>query len=216
MEKAKYYLKAANAIFKSISFDVAIGIIVTHVLVLIFGHYPGTYTVYIFGIFMALLPDIDTLFMIRKDRFYADHRSWPHYPVLMFLIVLPAVSLWSYLYFAYVSDFYLLLAGSCLFWHYLHDSWDNIENEEGIQWGAPFFSYNRYVISVRPLADDKKSWFVITRAFVRRVTNKTLKRIKAKQETAIEFWEKHYMKETLEAYQGVIVLLMAILFVWVV
>lgn len=215
MERTKYYLKTINAIFKTTALDIAIGIFATHILVILFDVIPEP-SVYFFGIFFALLPDFDTLFMFRAEKIYANHRSWPHFPLLMLMLVLPAVSVWSYFIFGFVSFFHLLLASLSLVWHYVHDSWDNIENEEGVQWGAPFFSYNRYVISVRPLANDKKSWFVITRAFVRRVTNKTLKRIKAKQETAIEFWEKHYMKETLEAYQGVIVLLMAILFVWVV
>jgi len=216
MKKVKFFLKTAHAIFKSVSFDVAIGIIATHALVLFFGYYPEEITTYLFGILMALLPDIDTLYMFRRDKFYADHRSWPHYPLLMFLIVVSAVSLWSYFYFGYISYFHLLLASSCLFWHYLHDSWDNAENEEGIQWGAPFFSYNRYVISIRPLEEKNKSWFVLTRAFMRRVTDKTIRRVKENRETAIEFWEKHYMKETLEAYQGVIILVIAILFVWIV
>lgn len=210
----KYYIKTAYAIFKTTAFDVAVGIIVTHSLIRLFDYQSANLLTYFFGVFFALLPDFDTLFMIRQEKMYANHRSWPHFPGLMFLIVTPIISIWSYLILGYISFFHLLLAILSLFWHYLHDSWDNIENEEGIQWGAPFFSYNRYVISIKPAQDAKKSWLVITRAFFRRVTDKTIQRIKEKKETATEFWEKHYMQETLDAYRGVIILLVSILFVW--
>jgi len=216
MKKTKFWLKTLYAIFKATAFDVAIGLFVAHMIVKLFDHTSTGVTFYLFGIFFALLPDFDTIFQFFGEKVYADHRSWPHYPSLMFLIVLPLVSTWSYFSQGHISYTHLLLASVSLLWHYLHDSWDNAENEEGIQWGAPFFSFNRYVISIKPVADTKKSWLMLTRALVRKVTDNTLQRINEKKETAMEFWEKYYMKETLDAYRGVIILVVSILFVWTV
>jgi hypothetical protein len=212
----RYYLRTFYAIFKTTALDIAVGILLAHVLIKFFHYQDLSFFAYFWGVVFALLPDMDTMFVFRKEKLYADHRSWPHYPLLMFMIVLPIVAIYSYLFVGFISFFYLSLAFGGLLWHYLHDSWDNIENQEGVQWGAPFFSYNRYVISVNPSLNNKKGWFVLTGYFVKRVADKTIQRMKERKETAMEFWEKHYMKETWDAYQGVVVLFVAILIVWLV
>jgi len=212
----RYYLRTFYAIFKTTALDIAVGLLFAHLLSKLFHYQDLSFFAYFWGVIFALLPDIDTASVFWKEKLYADHRSWPHYPLLMFVIIFPIVAISSFLLLGFISFFYLSLAFCGLLWHYLHDSWDNIENEEGIQWGAPFFSYNRYVISVSPSLDAKKGWFVLTGSFVKRVADKTIQRMKERKETAMEFWEKHYMKETWDAYQGVVILFVAVLIVWLV
>jgi hypothetical protein len=193
----------------AIALDIAVGMAITYSMVMIYDFPITNYLVYAFGITMALLPDVDTISVIDRNNIYIDHRKWPHHPsILLFFFVYPFLVFSSLYFLGYILWFYIILATLCILWHCFHDSWDTPDNEEGIQWGAPFISDDHYVIpvSIETLQNEKVPW-------VKRVKNKTIKRIKRKKETAEEWLQKHYLNNTIDNYFGIIFLALMIVVV---
>lgn len=111
--------------------DISGGLLIAHFIVK-FAHLTAQSTFYLWGVFFALLPDVDFLRSIIKakmkkmsvPRDSETHRWITHWP----LIMLPLCGFLAGLFSGYLA----VLALLCLLFHFCHDS---IGSE--IQWLAP-------------------------------------------------------------------------------
>lgn len=113
--------------------DVAIGIIVVHLMAKAFGYDVPVYF-YPIGAFLSLFPDVDYPYHLwqvkrKKRKFYQTHRLVPHYPI----IVVPACCIVGILSVFWPSLVYwVAVIPLCVLGHHVHDS------AEGIRWFAPW------------------------------------------------------------------------------
>ncbi len=117
------------------STDVAIGIIIVHLVGKVFSYDVPLYF-YPIGAFLSLLPDIDYIWAKLKRETgtgHRTHRKIPHYPIVMIGLLWVVLGISSIFW---PTLFYWAITGSvCLFGHYVHDS---IGSELGVEWLAPF------------------------------------------------------------------------------
>jgi len=103
--------------------DVAIGIIIVHLIGKAFGHDIPVYF-YPIGAFLSMFPDIDYpyhLWQVRrqKRKFYETHRLVPHYPI----IIIPICLILGVLSVFWPTFFYwTVVVALCILGHYIHDS----------------------------------------------------------------------------------------------
>jgi hypothetical protein len=166
------------------SFDIAFGVFFAHLSIKSCHHFGHPLFTYLFGVFFALLPDVDALAMkIFRGKIMADHRDWPHWPIL----IIPAgAAIW------YFSPFYAVLAGLCLLEHYVHDSLNIKENDMGIRWFAPF-NQNYYLISWRRIKNA---------GIFARLSKRRINKIRGRRETIDRWLEKHYLHPTVSSMVG--------------
>ena len=110
--------------------DVAMGTTIVVGLSLPF-HRPVGLVDIALGAFLALLPDIDVVYMLlRKGRMYGSHHMWlTHRPVV--LIPLATAAGWFL-----GGAFWATAAFIAVFWHYVHDTPEICGS--GIAWFWPF------------------------------------------------------------------------------
>lgn len=140
----RFFKLAGMAIAASL--DLAVGSFVVAITVTVFSVWgyniiaPWYY--YIIGALVGLSPDLDifTSYNVMSGGVYQKkhhHEKIPHYP----LLILPVIALIGGLLIILCNGdslpiFWVIVVGSCLLWHYLHDSkWTG---GHGINWLYPF------------------------------------------------------------------------------
>lgn len=119
------------------------GIIITKILII---SYPRDFAMsaYIIGIFSAVAPDVDAVWMLLKNNYNSDSTHKFNSPFHSPLLVFATTSL-IILFFA---PKYWLIIQAGLLSHYLIDSLQSGEQSTGIQWLKPF--NNNYYRFAKP------------------------------------------------------------------
>jgi hypothetical protein len=180
------------------SIDIAFGIFFAHLVIKLHSHIGHPMFTYAWGVFFALVPDVDALAMkIIGGKIMVDHRDWPHWPVLIVPVFLVC---------ACFSLPYAVLAGLCLLAHYVHDGLNIKENGEGIKWLAPF-RHGSYLISWKKI----KTWGIFIKLSRHRV-----KKIKGRKETIDNWLNRHYLRPTASSMAGGMFLIasIAVAMIW--
>ncbi len=179
------------------SIDIAFGIFFAHLFLKLYDPAVWPLFAYGFGIVFCLAPDLDVLVMrFTRGRIMADHRTWMHWPILIAPI---------FLLVSCFSSPFAILAVFCLLEHYVHDSIDIEENDEGIRWFAPF-NYNHYLISWQKIKNLE---------IFARLSGRRLRKIKNKKETMNSWLAEHYLRPTASSIVGGLLLAASIIMITV-
>jgi len=173
--------------------DIAFGALVVHLFGKVFLLNITTYF-YLIGMFLALLPDIDTPIMwLYKHGHFSIHRLGTHYPLIIIpVICLPLIILsviWP------ILGYWALVAFICLLFHYIHDS---IGKEVGEKWLWPIDKKNYY------------KFFIKKNGKRRIVVALNEKEIKVR---SIEEWLKDSLRPTPTSIIGVVIVIVVILII---
>lgn len=96
--------------------DFTVGIFLVYLLGILLNHEVGMLQLLLGGI-LTLAPDFDVVYMLlRRGRIYGNHHEYfTHRPIV-------GIPLAAGLGYLLGGQFWAITAGTCLFWHYLHDT----------------------------------------------------------------------------------------------
>ncbi len=192
-------LKKVFGLFLASLMDIGSGIIITWLVWTLLVLEIHWYT-YIFGIFFSMAPDLDILAPLVRELLGgragdSSHKALPtHYPLVMIGAV--GAVLWVFL-----CGNHALLASTCLFIHFFHDSWQSGERGPGVRWLAPF-KESYYQIFSRHRAGERLQLFLVVSP--RRV-EETFK------ETLEEWLTAIFFRFTFENVIGIVTFLLSII-----
>ena len=165
------------------------GIIIFHIMGKAFSYELPIYF-YLVGIFFSLLPDID-LFLLKAGIVkLKDHHQFPtHYPLVFLPTICILVFFVTLIQGALHPGFWASVAGFCLLFHYLDDTWGRTSGT-GLRWAMPWDS-NHYSFCPR-----------------RVLTKEQIKDIHLP--TPEEWVKHHYLRVTPELLIGIVLFLSAV------
>lgn len=173
--------------------DIAFGALTVHFFGKVFLSNTPSYF-YLIGMFLALLPDIDVPIMwLYKHRHFSIHRLGTHYPMMVIPVICLSLLILSVIW--PILGYWALVAFICLLFHYIHDS---IGKEVGEKWLWPIDKKNYY------------KFFIKKNGKRRIVVSLNEKEIKVRP---FEEWLKDNLRPTTTSITGVVLIIMAILFI---
>lgn len=218
--KFKKWRKLFVGFFLASATDMAMGIIYAWIWLRIFS-WPGNFFIYFFAVIASILPDIDAVICRKKEHdegeFYSEHRSWPHWPMMMIplsvfgvFLFLSFESFWVNYFLADTLEvilFFSSLTIVCELSHYIRDSLNFKENGTGIQWVAPFVSYDYFLLNFHIVfhffikrTETKKE------GLIKIIKEEAARRLHARKEKIDDWLEKYYPEQSISSFYGLIFL----------
>lgn len=190
-------------LFFVISADLGSGILLTNFWSRIFKPPVDLWYCYAFGVVVALLPDFDLGYkFIARKKIDSRHRDVLHYPMGIIPVSL-LIGIGVYLANPELMPwFWTILAASCLFLHFVHDSLGEA-NRWGVKWLAPF-SPNKYQLLMWKVPGGLLQRFCTW-------TPKELGEVEHLSPVSVEAWIRtYYLKLTAELSFSLLWLVLAV------
>ncbi|MBU1091599.1 metal-dependent hydrolase [Patescibacteria group bacterium] len=189
----KKTLKRGAALFLAGAIDGSLGVLLVFAFSKIF-HHPVSFWIYLAGIILALIPDIDLFIQkIFEKRCDGNHRKYLHYPLFIFPL---------FFFLSFFSLFWAYLVCLCLITHFIHDSGGNEENRWGIKWLWPF-SDNYYQF----FGKKRRKFSVILEWTPREIEKRV-------SENWDSWLSKNYLKFPAESFVGILLGIFALIIVF--